>query len=327
MRCLALAQHLQAEDIEVTFIISQTSLPFCQKRHDWVGKVQVIPEMPILAEIAWLKQRTDFSQANWIVLDGYQFTERYRRLLKDNTEHMALFDDNNDSGPLYADLVINGAGNAQDLGYQYSAPEARLCVGQRYRVLRREFLFQSQQPWQSRKDLVVTLGGSDPLDLTLGILSALQKHRARMPIRVITGAAYPHLTSLRQFVSQTNLLVQHLHDCQQMADVFSRARLVISAAGGSQYELQACATPSVLLVVADNQQNATEQARVQGWCETHDGRELDCGKLAEQVMQLWKNDARLQTMHKHAAQSADTQGAERVVTAMLEELRPGVSFA
>ena len=92
--------------------------------------------------------------------------------------------------------------------------------------------------------------------------------------------------------------------------MWSNARLAIAAAGGSQFELAACLTPSVLLVVADNQVNATQQAATQGWCESWDARvKPDLTALVSRIVSLWENDAELATMHQKAQAHAETQGA------------------
>jgi spore coat polysaccharide biosynthesis predicted glycosyltransferase SpsG len=66
--------------------------------------------------------------------------------------------------------------------------------------------------------------------------------------------------------------VQHVHDAQDMADMMLHSKLAVCAAGGSQFELLHCYTPSFLLVVADNQYPATQKASQQGWCEAVDWR-------------------------------------------------------
>ena len=49
--------------------------------------------------------------------------------------------------------------------------------------------------------------------------------------------------------------------------------LTVSAAGSSQFELACAGSPAILLVVADNQLDASLQAVQQGWCDVIDMRE------------------------------------------------------
>ncbi|GGD72426.1 UDP-2,4-diacetamido-2,4,6-trideoxy-beta-L-altropyranose hydrolase [Lacimicrobium alkaliphilum] len=322
MRCLALAQQLDAGKVEVIFAVRQATVAFCLSRHDWVGSVIIVPDCSLQQEVLWLQQQPEFNQADWLILDGYQFDSDYRQALKATAKPLALFDDNNNSGPLYADLVINGASHALQLGYTETAPGATYCLGEQYRVLRREFSLVEPLPFSERKDLVISFGGSDPLDITLRLLKEVEQLKADMPIRVITGAAYDRLEELEVYLQHTVLNIQHLHNHQQMADCFGWARLAISAAGGSQFELLACATPSLLVIVAENQRQASLQASQQGWCQVTDmTREQDISSLAKMALELWHQPQKLLAKHQKAAQIADTNGSMRVCEQMADQLK------
>lgn len=313
MRCLALAQTLAEMKANVWFFVSEQTLPICKARHDWVGRVVTLPDMTAEQEIAWLAEQSKQHSASIVILDGYQFTSDYRASLKLHFQHIVLFDDLNDSGPLHADLVINSAEQAEMLGYQTTAPDAELCLGNDFRILRQEFVELVPNDWSQRKDLVICFGGSDPKGFTLETLAVLENLEIDMPIRVITGPAYAELDKLKAWLTTTNLVVQHLHDCQQMADVFNHAKFVVSAAGGTQFELLATGTPSLLVMLADNQQPATIASAALGWCDYVDAREaFDADELAEKVLALIQNDNTLLTMHENALSNRDLEGAYRV---------------
>ncbi|WP_299074840.1 UDP-2,4-diacetamido-2,4,6-trideoxy-beta-L-altropyranose hydrolase [uncultured Paraglaciecola sp.] len=323
MRCLALAQALVAELVEVIFVLKSHSVPFCQSRHDWAGQVKVLPQdISQQNEISWMQQQCWFAQSQFVVLDGYQFDQHYRQQLAKASEKLVLFDDANLAGNLHADLIINGAQPLQADYYAKCAPNALLCVGERHRILRQEFYHQPCIAWPQRHSLTLIMGGSDPKNITLPLLHALDEQQANMPIRVIVGAGYADLPQLQAFIQRSGLSIQLLVDCQQIADIFSYSRLVVSAAGGSQYELLACATPAILLVVAANQQQATKRASEQGWCQSADiSQQANFALLAQHIINLWQNETALHKMHQHAQRLADTQGASRVLEKISEMLR------
>ena len=94
---------------------------------------------------------------------------------------------------------------------------------------------------------------------------------------------------------------------------------MVSAAVGTQFELLACQTPSLLLVVADNQLNATEQSSQQGWCVTADARAaVDFNLLARQISEMWGRQEKLKLMCAAAKQNNSVEGAQRVVEAISE---------
>ena len=316
MRCLALAQSLVTCGHVVFFFMSQRSQQFCVNRADWLGKILLIPETDKNLEPGWLaKQCTDL-RADWLILDGYQFDQDYRHSLQCNSFKLAVFDDMNNSGALFADMVINGAMNAALHGYQLTAPKALLAIGKNYQVLRQEFLQLADIKWSDRESLSIMFGGSDPQNMTIKVLQSLCNSNASMPIIIITGAAYNGLHELGDVINSSKLDITHLHDCQNMAAALVKTKLAVSAAGGSQFELLACATPSILVVVAENQNRASQDAASQGWCQVVNRDELSSDALIVQCLSLWQQPELLRTMHQKALLHPTVDGAKNIVELM-----------
>lgn len=318
MRCLALAQAMSGRGAEVIFAVRNSTAKICLRRNDWVGIINLIPEdIHISQEAKWLANLVTSETADFLCIDGYQFDKTYRQAIYEiNCKHLC-FDDLNELHELPTDLLINGASNASSLNYQSSAPDAMHCLGDKYRVLRQEFVTTPNVTFQLRQKLTLVFGGSDPSNITLPLLKALEVLGFGDKISVVTGAAYSCLSSMQKFISQTQLDIEHLHDCQQMAELFMQSRLTVSAAGGSQFEVMACASPAILVVVADNQINATEQAVSQHWCEMFDARNgFDHEGCAMRINQLWQQQQMLEEMSVKANLLADCLGAERVIDAI-----------
>lgn len=326
MRCLSLAQALSEYGVSLTFYVNSDAVPLIESRRDWVGDIEVVPDSQTPeTQLAWLTKRLTASPCQVLVLDGYQFDGQYRQRLSQISCLHVCFDDNNQLPNLHTDLVINGAGNARQLDYQRSAANAAYCLGDKYRVLRSEFNQEQQHDFHNRTYLTITMGGSDPANLTIPLVTKLDEVGFAGKIQVITGAAYPWVSRLSSTLQGSNLIAQHSHDCQHMAQHFNRSRVVVSAAGGSQFELQACGCPSLLVVMADNQYNATQQATSQGWCEMWDLRKGDVEQqldgLVSRLMYLWHEDERLSTMSEQAYLTRDISGAKRVAMAIFNGIR------
>jgi UDP-2,4-diacetamido-2,4,6-trideoxy-beta-L-altropyranose hydrolase len=320
MRCMALAQSLVKSGHDVVFCMSQGPQHFCRNRADWVGEILSMVDIDKKAEPEWISKQCADLSADWLVLDGYQFDQAYRHSLQNNAYKLAVFDDMNNSGALYADMVINGAPNAALHNYQITAPNAQLAIGQDYQVLRQEFLQVISGKWEDRKNLTLMFGGSDPKKLTISVLQSLQKNNTSMPITIITGAAYDGLSDLTDWIKNSGLDITHLHDCQNMAAVLVNTKLALSAAGSSQFELRACAVPSVLVVVAQNQQNASQDAFGQGWCQVVNGDVVSADGLAIKCLSLWQQPELLRSMHKKALQFSAVDGAKNIVDLMSAQL-------
>ncbi len=318
MRCMALAQCLSRNDVDSEFWVTSETLPLCKARHDWVGQITVVPPFDQQNdELAWVRGRLQETETLAFVLDGYQFNQDYRLAIKKQVPLFTVFDDNNDSGMLYADLLINGSSGAETLGYAATAPNAKLCLGRAYRVLREEFYYAQPLPLEKRQDLAIMLGGADIGNLTCSLLREICLLEPNMPMRVITGAAYGHTAELKKLIGAVNNPVQHIHNCQDVADLFTHSKLVVSAAGSSQFELLACATPALLLVVADNQVFSAKEAQKQGWCDVLDVRSgCDSHRIAKRILSLLGDDTKLRQWQQNAQLLADVDGAQRVVEAI-----------
>lgn len=318
MRCVALAQGLVKSGHVVFFFMSPRSQHFCCNRADWTGKITPITNIDKSAEPQWLaKQCTDLC-ADWLVLDGYHFDQAYRQSFQCDVFKLAVFDDMNNSGALNADMVINGTPNASLHNYQLTAPKALLAIGQSYQVLRQEFLQPTNRKWSNRKHLTLMFGGSDPKGLTIKALKSLGDANACMPIIVITGAAYDELNELTGIIKNSKLDITHLHDCQNMAAVLLKTQLALSAAGGSQFELLACATPSILVVVAENQKRASQDATIQGWCQVVDSDHVSVNEWIKECLSLWQQPELLLTMHQKALLVPVVDGAKNIVELMIK---------
>ena len=316
MRCMALAQGLDKSGHDVAFIMSEASQQFCKSRADWVGDIHNLELSSNQPEPEYVKKQCLTQQADWLVLDGYQFTQHYRQSLNNSHFKLAIFDDINNSGALFTDLIINGAPNADSLNYGATAPHAELAIGEQYQVLRQEFLCALNCKWQQRTQLSIMFGGSDPQGLTLETLQALQSLEVPMPITVITGAVFSQLTDLNALIDSSTLNITHLHDCQNLAPIFSHSRLIISAAGGTQFELLACNTPAILVVVADNQLIASQSAASQGWCEINNYESSSPMDWAKQCLELWQSSETLLKWHQKAQQFPVIDGANNIAKLM-----------
>lgn len=343
MRCLALAQALDEQMVEVYFFIRQSTRENCLSRHDWVGRLCLIPdEIALEQEPQWIQQQALKQDASLLILDGYQFHPEYRQqlraLLQPHTIPLVLYDDTNSDlcpkGLLHADVVVNTAPTAERLNYEATAPDAKLCLGSGFQLLRQEFYVQESVAWARRHSLTIVMGGSDVNNLTIPIIEALDAIDFPAPVRVLTGSAYPFAAELKRIIANSALAIQHLPNCQTVADVFSHSKLVLSSGGSSQFELLTCATPAILTVVADNQLPATIAAKQQGWCDMMDCRGISTTPntkqhitgLVERVQALWQDAQQLEAMFV-IAQRLQTQQLQtqqlQTRYALIEQLLSG----
>ena len=321
MRCLALAQAAEEYGLESVFFVPEYAYEICKARHDWVGRV-IVAETNDETTIAQIRDSAAVQNAVALILDGYHFSEQFVSQMALLPLPLVLLDDIESVLCKYADVIVNAAGESAEHRYHALNPHAQLCLGSQYRLLRREFRQTPVLPIPQRRSLTVNFGGSDPKNLTLPVLKALSESLANTPIRVVTGPGFAHLDSLQHFIQQSAASIQHIHNCQNMAEVWVNSRLTVAAAGGSQFELAACQSPSVLVVVADNQLNATREASKQGWCDIWDARNGgEIPNLVNKVARLWNDAICLEQMHARAGQFSFVTGADTLIDSLKNSVR------
>lgn len=317
MRCMALAQALIKKGHTATFLLDQETEALAKSQQEWCGDIIYLDyDVAVEEQISCLCGKQTFT-ADWIVIDGYNFDRDYCLAWQNNEFKIALIDDDIHQPPFAVDLLINPSTDktTTDDGIP-------ILSGSQYRMLRREFVATRPLPQLQRRFLTLSFGGSDPANITIPLLSTLDKLNIKAPVRVVTGQAYPYLRELAVLVEHCSLDVEHVHAAQNMAEIWSETKLAVSAAGGSQFELAVCATPSVLVVVADNQLQASERAAHEGWClvadlSTAQQRDSGLNNLGKKIVQLWNDDELLVKMHKSIAGQYDAHGSERIVDSLV----------
>jgi UDP-2,4-diacetamido-2,4,6-trideoxy-beta-L-altropyranose hydrolase len=345
MRCLALAAAFAEQKLCALFLVNKETESFIRHRSDFQYDYHIVEQENELQSIRRIVEDLDVL---FFVLDGYHFDQAYRFELKQLSGSLAamlvLLDDTNDSGQLYADVVLNPVSAAFKLGYALTAPNAKLLLGADYTLLRPEFTRPEEltvDAFRLLSECVITFGASDVAGLTAPLLAALLsddkggdcKPMSGKPapdsISVITGAGFTQGAIINVLAEQHAQTFKHLHDVSNMAVEMKHAKCVISAAGGTTFELAALGKPSILVVMADNQLNAAKEQTKKGWCTVVDARhcvnfEATRGRVIEEIVSvlqgLWNNDALLHGMHKKAINAAVYNGAQKVVSELMTSL-------
>lgn len=260
MRCIALAQTWQDQGGEVTFISRCGSEPLKQRINDegfiLIPIDHICPEpMDLTTTLSILKnQITD--QKTWLVLDGYHFTPDYQQAIRDAGMHILIIDDMNHLPHYHADILLNQNIHAPNLTY-HCDEDTTLLLGSQYVLLRREFLkyrnFKRQIPARA-KNILVTLGGADPDNVTLKVIEALKLlNEPCIAVKIIIGPANPHHGILQQAIASACFDAELLVNPFNMPELMAWADLAISAAGTTCWELMFMALPNIIIVLAENQ--------------------------------------------------------------------------
>ncbi|MGF2033929.1 MAG: UDP-2,4-diacetamido-2,4,6-trideoxy-beta-L-altropyranose hydrolase [Nostoc sp. CmiVER01] len=324
MRCLALAQAWQDAGGGVIFVMA-TEAPDLKTRLK-SGGMEVI-YLPIeigsaedAEETAKLARQFD---ANWVVVDGYQFGAKYQEIIKEFELKLLFIDDYGHAKQYYADIVLNQNIHPEEELYRNRQPYTQLLLGTNYSLLRREFWqwrgWQRSLPLIAKK-LLVTLGGADPDNVTLKVIQGLQKVEVEeLEAVVVVGGSNPHYDRLL-VVSQESKFPIHLkRNVKNMPELMAWADVAIAAGGSTSWELAFMGLPSIVLILADNQQDTAEKLGNLnivinlGWHQ--DISEVEIAQAIKKL--LLAKQTRIE-ISRHAQQLLDGYCTARIITILME---------
>jgi UDP-2,4-diacetamido-2,4,6-trideoxy-beta-L-altropyranose hydrolase len=256
----------------------------------------------------------------WVVLDSYELSEKYQRALKDADLRLLLIDDNGRSERILADVLLNQNLHAQEELYRGRIAHTRLLLGTKYALLRREFVSARSQRKTAAvgRKVLVTMGGSDPANITLRVLEAINRIAiADIEVAVVAGGSNPHLASLAANVAQADYNCRILSNVLNMADLMQWADLAISAAGSVCWEYCALGLPALLVTVAENQIANAHALDTAGAAHIIAGGALfSIEEMTESAVRLMNSAAERHALSQTSSRLVDGGGAARVVSAL-----------
>lgn len=346
MRCLTLADTLQAKGTECHFIcrahegnlselirskghishalavnpvLVEASLLATQAISDeqpllhshWLGTTQLEDAAacaPILAEL----------QPDWLIVDHYALDARWETMLRPHYCKLMVIDDLADR-PHQCDLLLDQTfgRNAED--YRAWVPDdCHLLCGSNYALLRPEFAALRAYSLQRRanpqlRQLLITMGGVDKDNATGQVLQALASSELPSDCRitVVMGANAPWLAEVRQQAEQLPWPVTIRVDVSNMAQLMTDSDMAIGAAGSTSWERCCLGLPTIMLVLADNQ-----RLIAQALCTAGAAILTDSATLKEQrlITRQQIEPCALSAMSTSAATVTDGLGVSQVIT-------------
>jgi len=316
MRCLALALAWVGSGGAATFV-SRLPEPLARRiRAEGIGLVEIGCGPGDAEDLRTVDRLARSGERPWIVLDGYHFSPGYSSALRKLGRVLAI----NDYGAataIQADLHLD---QNLDGGRPGGYPEEELVLlGPAYALLRPEFQNRPARAClRPCRQVLVTLGGSDPANLTGTVLEILAKvlpQGARC--LAVLGAANPRAAEVELLTRRLGPAFEARTGVADMAALMAETDLAVAAAGSTVWELACMGVPCLALPLADNQVPVARGLERWGAAATlPPGPGLDEARFAQLAAALVADDARRAALAEAGLRLVDGQGAGRVVRAM-----------
>lgn len=345
MRCLTLANALRDVGANCHFICREhagnliyrikengfdvTALPVFTKQapsheftsdvySDWLGADW---ETDASQTSAALKVPVD-----WLVTDHYAIDHRWESRLRSSCHKLMAIDDLADRDHECDILLDQNLGRTKaDYAARVPADCIILC-DPRFALLRPEFAAQRFASLARRKSgelchLLINMGGVDKINASSQVLLALRNcvFPETCTITVVMGLQAPWLAEVRHLAAAMPWSTEVLVDVSNMAELMAASDLAIGAAGSTSWERCALGLPSVVVVLAQNQESIATALHATGAASTVTLKTLEI-ELQALFTDRSALAAKLITQSAVAQRIADGLGCEAVAEAMLSKV-------
>jgi len=317
VRCLSLAEVLEKHyGVNPVFAMRLDPLFYGVIRR----RCQAIAMPRGKSQSTWLAEKLRQYRAQLLIVDVRDDLSRQElQAIRSDGIRVAVIDD------------LSDRRLASDLAFYPPVPQVRkadwsgftgeVFCGWQWVILRPDLPQAARVGSAKRPHLLVTMGGSDPAELTLQAVSGLDLLDLEFATTVLLGPGFAHNDALSQLLSRTRRRFVVLRGPDDIPSVMTRADLAVCSFGVTAYELAAAGIPAVYLCLTpDHAESASALAAGGMGVSLGIFKAVTHNQLAATVRDLLVNRQRLECMRGQARRTIDGMGAARVAEALAKRM-------
>ena len=271
----------------------------------------------------WLQGAVEASSAKVLILDVRDEPPLSAlRRIKDCGTLIVSVDDSSPAR-LLADVVFYFA-VPHGLSLPWTGFSGKICMGWGWSIVGRQFLQIPASRNSAALQLLVTMGGSDPAELTLKTVRALDLLDDEFVTTVVLGPGFLGGEELGAFLSTARREYQVLQNVRDMSQVMGQADLSVASFGSTAYELATLGVPALHLCLSQDHAESASAFAKAGMAASlgvHD--QVSQSDLAAAVAGLLHNPVARRKMTERGRRLIDGRGAGRIATMIMNRERRG----
>ncbi|PKG81129.1 UDP-2,4-diacetamido-2,4,6-trideoxy-beta-L-altropyranose hydrolase [Colwellia sp. 75C3] len=334
MRCLTLAHKLVQANYNVSFlckehkgninqeIITQGFNVIClsppnklaDKIDDtrWLGVTQDKDAVECINKLEYMEYEL-------LIVDHYSLDKIWHLQLSPYAHKLIVIDDLANR-QYHCDALIDPTISRQKSDYYNLVPKhCQLLLGKSYMLLREEFSLAREQAIKKRQNTIkpshvlITLGGTDPDNITQTLLAWLieiEKVLTELSITVVISEQSRYKESIEALIKGHDWINLSIKP-KSMAALMILADIAIGTSGGTAWERCCLGIPTINIISAQNQQvNSVALNQVNaiinlGWYES-----ITKTMLADAILLLINSPKNYQALVKNSLLCCDGKGAK-----------------
>ncbi|MDF1795471.1 MAG: UDP-2,4-diacetamido-2,4,6-trideoxy-beta-L-altropyranose hydrolase [Coxiellaceae bacterium] len=266
-----------------------------------------------------------------VVVDKYDLDATWHLLIQPLTRKLMVIDDLANR-PYACDILLDQTYGRHRSDYDAWLPsKCLLLLGEKYILLAEQFsIARKTSPTRhytthSIQRILISFGAMDRLGLCLQTIKLMLSLDIQMPaIDVMISAMSPHTKALISYQKRSQLDLKLHIDSQFAANLMKKADLAIGSAGISAWERCSVGLPSIVLRLADNQNNVVAALNALGaiMLVSGEGQERLLS-LKNAIRNVFLEPNKLQSMSNAAFRVCDASGVNRTMVAIKQYLTQG----
>jgi UDP-2,4-diacetamido-2,4,6-trideoxy-beta-L-altropyranose hydrolase len=320
-RCLTLGQALKQEcGADVKFILNEDRVTDELVRSKGFEVVSVTSHSDAQQTQQILKNLA----ATALVTDSYELDTDYLSSMRGHVQLLVAIDDLADKH-FPVDVIVNCAANASPTIYS-ALPTTRFLLGPSYVLLRKEFSREPEREFrESICRVLITVGGSDPFQLTPLLMEWVQKALVKVDLDIVVGPFFKNGEAIKRMAARLPVKVNLHFAPDDIRTLMLETDVAVTGGGQTTYELAATATPAIAVCLADNQRNSLA-GLMQGGTLFYVGdvNDSDLAEKLRSALKILDSDLnQRRQLSRRGRQMVDGFGAQRVAKAIVEEGKRG----
>ncbi len=317
MRCLSIADAIRKQGGDVVFVAADDYPVEVFKGRGYEPHVLHTDWNHMEEELPQLLELIREYKIEKLLIDSYQVTEAYLKLLMEHVQVIYLDDVDAFCYPVHQLICYANYYNTFSYGGQKG--KEGYYLGMDYVPLRKAFQNCPPKEIHNKIGKILLLSGGSDLHHILDRMVEKFKDKKDVELITVCGRYYDNFECLKETYKEYPNLVFH-QNISNLEDYMKEVDLAVSAGGTTLYELCAVGTPTISYSFADNQlYNVKQFAEDEMIDYAGDVRSDDIFTNVVNLYEKYDKDKALrESRSARMQQMVDGRGAERIAEALLK---------
>ena len=253
-RCISLGSNLKKKGFKIIFIINKNNSVIKELEKNKFKYILIPKIFSHNKEFSFILKIMNLKKIDSIIVDMREYGENLTKQISNNFFKIILLDDGW-CNLLYADIIFNGTVLKNIHKYTKINKQAKLFFDSKYFLANLEFQKHKKRSSdineKKKYDVTISMGGSDPNELTLKVTNSIMDLK-NINLKIIIGPFYQDLKKLEKLIKNKKFC-SVIKSPNNIWKYFKKSDVVISNAGSTLFELAIQKIPTICISAVEHQ--------------------------------------------------------------------------